>query len=309
MTFNCTICFESLVTFGEVASALECGHTFHKTCINRWFANSPIPQCPLCKKIVSKNKVISPVFFSSDENGSTLYADSPEILERLTKMEENNKALTAVVASHNKEARGYRKEISELKSELNRVRNQRSYVKMIKRVADLDNDMSDEYMQDYMQKIKSFSTPNLYVHVGALRARQMRAERDILKVTSKYENKIKENAELRDKIDQLHRHIQNIESNRNLPTGFTERKKRKRQQNVIILDSDIEDEEDDEEEEPDVVPAEQEEEGSSTEENGIPVGDTSEDDYITALLPEEESFIVEEHVATANRRPHKRINV
>lgn len=82
---------------------------------------------------MSKNKVISPVFFSSDENAPTLYADAPELVERLTKMEEHNKALTAAVASHNKEARGYRNEISELKSELNRVRNQRSYVKMIKR--------------------------------------------------------------------------------------------------------------------------------------------------------------------------------
>lgn len=107
--------------------------------------------------------------------------------------------------------------------------------------------------------------------------------RDIAKVTSKYENKIKENDELRDKIDQLHRHIQNIESNRNLPTGFTERKKRKRNQNVIILDSDIEDEEDDDEES-NVASAEQAEEGSSTEGSGIHLGETSEEDNYTTYV-------------------------
>ncbi|KAI9267771.1 hypothetical protein EDC94DRAFT_601935 [Helicostylum pulchrum] len=313
MTFSCTICFENLVSSTFPISALACGHTFHKPCINRWInLNSP-SQCPLCKKNISKTKIISPLFFS-DGNGETAVEESSEVNERIATMEENNKELKVVIATLNREAHEAKEEISHLRTELCRVRNQRSYVKIIKRVVELDNDLSTQHMQNYLQKVRALPTSDLYVHVGALRARQMRAEREVSKKTCLYENKKKENEGLRDQIEQLHDHIRNIESNRSLQGRVGSFRPRVRQRNVVILDSDLEDEDgnddNDNEDQNDQFSAGQELDGRDVAQsdnirpdeiqlNEISPDEVPEDD-IALLLPEnisdDEGFIVEEHV-------------
>lgn len=70
--------------------------------------------------------------------------------------------------------------------------------------------------------------------------------REISKKTCLYENKKKENEDLRDQIEQLHDHIRNIESNRPLQERVSNFRPRVRQRNVVILDSDLEDEDDNE---------------------------------------------------------------
>lgn len=44
---SCTICLEEFKV-GTYKRELECKHTFHKKCIDRWLSNSN--SCPLCKK-------------------------------------------------------------------------------------------------------------------------------------------------------------------------------------------------------------------------------------------------------------------
>jgi hypothetical protein len=43
---DCSICLESLS--GDPSRRLRCGHTFHESCIARWYQSRP--NCPLCRR-------------------------------------------------------------------------------------------------------------------------------------------------------------------------------------------------------------------------------------------------------------------
>lgn len=43
---TCSICLQS-VKAGTYASALQCGHIFHKRCITRWITKGQ--SCPMCR--------------------------------------------------------------------------------------------------------------------------------------------------------------------------------------------------------------------------------------------------------------------
>jgi len=46
---TCAICFEPLDLWSK---SLECGHTFHRGCLNNWIGNNPT--CPECRRPTSK---------------------------------------------------------------------------------------------------------------------------------------------------------------------------------------------------------------------------------------------------------------
>jgi len=47
---NCSICFEPMIE--NVATALPCGHRFHKGCIQKWLSRSQ-GKCSLCRSVVT----------------------------------------------------------------------------------------------------------------------------------------------------------------------------------------------------------------------------------------------------------------
>jgi len=47
---NCSICFEPMVN--NVATALPCGHRFHKGCIQNWLSRSQ-GKCSLCRSVIT----------------------------------------------------------------------------------------------------------------------------------------------------------------------------------------------------------------------------------------------------------------
>ena len=47
---NCSICFEPMIN--NVATALPCGHRFHKGCIQNWLSRSQ-GKCSLCRSVVT----------------------------------------------------------------------------------------------------------------------------------------------------------------------------------------------------------------------------------------------------------------
>jgi len=47
---NCSICFEPMIE--NVATALPCGHRFHKGCIQNWLARSQ-GKCSLCRSVIT----------------------------------------------------------------------------------------------------------------------------------------------------------------------------------------------------------------------------------------------------------------
>ena len=42
---NCAICQDSIE--GDLARIRHCGHSYHRTCLNSWFASNP--RCPVCR--------------------------------------------------------------------------------------------------------------------------------------------------------------------------------------------------------------------------------------------------------------------
>ncbi|KAG2231703.1 hypothetical protein INT48_000443 [Thamnidium elegans] len=236
-------------------------------------------------------------------NGETVVEESSEAHEKIAKLEENNKELKLVIGTLNREAHEAKEEIAHLRTEISRVRNQRSYVKIIKRVVELDNDLSSAHMQEYLGKVRTLTPSNLYVHVGALRARQMRAENEIYKISRLCENKKRENEDLRDRMEQLHDHIRHIESSRSLP--------RRAGQELAEGDEARSDESRPDESRPDEIHLSEIRPGE-IQRDEIRPDEVSEDD-IALLFPEtiseDEAFVVEEHVPSTSRRPFKRQNV
>jgi len=49
---SCPICIDDF-TCGEYNRTLDCGHIFHKRCIDRWFKKNH-SECPMCRKIILK---------------------------------------------------------------------------------------------------------------------------------------------------------------------------------------------------------------------------------------------------------------
>ena len=48
MNSECSICLENDVTI-ETGGALSCKHTFHRSCIAKWFEMSDVHRCPYCR--------------------------------------------------------------------------------------------------------------------------------------------------------------------------------------------------------------------------------------------------------------------
>ena len=49
---ECSICFDHLTT---AVSELQCGHVFHRVCIQYWLHLQPT--CPLCKQVVNLRQI------------------------------------------------------------------------------------------------------------------------------------------------------------------------------------------------------------------------------------------------------------
>jgi E3 ubiquitin-protein ligase ATL41 len=52
---TCSICLVDMELTDTVCGLEQCGHVFHKQCIEAWFAAAPRPCCPLCRREVSGN--------------------------------------------------------------------------------------------------------------------------------------------------------------------------------------------------------------------------------------------------------------
>jgi len=42
---DCSICYEEITVISK--TKLDCGHSFHQDCLDKWYINSPT--CPLCR--------------------------------------------------------------------------------------------------------------------------------------------------------------------------------------------------------------------------------------------------------------------
>jgi len=54
-TIECSICFSDFNNCTLITTLDQCGHTFCKSCITKWFGNNGHVECPLCRTISWSN--------------------------------------------------------------------------------------------------------------------------------------------------------------------------------------------------------------------------------------------------------------
>ena len=82
MTVFCLICQEDINFCHEEMSVLNCGHLFHKKCLQQWLDTNST--CPECKSAVTTNDFVQNIYPSKRE-------DSDFMLNKLSEETENVK--------------------------------------------------------------------------------------------------------------------------------------------------------------------------------------------------------------------------
>jgi len=52
---ECAICYGAMLQ-PKLTKTLNCGHTFHRKCIDHWAATNPHPRCPLCRAYIAPQR-------------------------------------------------------------------------------------------------------------------------------------------------------------------------------------------------------------------------------------------------------------
>ena len=130
MLVFCYICQESLNLCDEETSVLNCGHLFHKICLQQWLTTNST--CPDCKSVVTKNfvqtlypsvKDDNDVVYKkfSDEKQRLMKADSFKksdemLIERIKTLESENLKLTKEKDAFKDENFRFKVQVEQLKS-------------------------------------------------------------------------------------------------------------------------------------------------------------------------------------------------
>lgn len=56
---NCSICLSELVEGEEGRELIQCRHTFHRNCIEKWLQQSNQATCPLCRHLVLPKEIVA----------------------------------------------------------------------------------------------------------------------------------------------------------------------------------------------------------------------------------------------------------
>ena len=108
MTVFCLICQQDINFCHEEISVLNCGHLFHKKCLQQWLETNST--CPECKSAVTTNDFVQNIYHSKRENldfmldklceeTENVEINSPEniqkiLTERINTLESENLKLT-----------------------------------------------------------------------------------------------------------------------------------------------------------------------------------------------------------------------
>ena len=133
MSIICTVCLGKLNICGRNVSALNCGHLFHKECLEPWLATQL--SCPYCRSEVTKNKIVKNVYPCKNEDvgykGSCaetksilkFYKNSTKkfrdmLVNRIETVEKQNSKLSDEKDSLNEENLRLKAEIAKIKSQV-----------------------------------------------------------------------------------------------------------------------------------------------------------------------------------------------
>ncbi|KAI8372638.1 hypothetical protein EDC96DRAFT_572853 [Choanephora cucurbitarum] len=343
MTYNCIICFGSLLSDpNESAAAAPCGHVFHNNCIRPWINQSK--KCPLCKKTATLRHLVAPLYFSTTEDnepGESASSSSSDLTRR-------TRDLQVQLASSNREVESLRNELQlirrqnadhilEIEAQNKKIRsmtNSMRYLKQVKRVADIDDYLSSPTSQSFMKSLQHQPHDQLITTLGGLEYRYKEAVRGRDSAESKLAINERAVNSLKAKNEKLKDRLKEYEKGQ----GALRNRPRRKYANVIVLDSEDEGEEADVRNEIEDIAPQQEDkqkQRQSTEnhnnhqtlEQSNQIEDHTSNQPASqststignplfrgiardlALLSDDEEYAVEEHVSPMhNRFQYKRLN-
>ncbi|KAG1444967.1 hypothetical protein G6F46_012354 [Rhizopus delemar] len=253
MTYVCTICISDLNS--NVSVALPCGHIFHKTCIEAWLTNDANQghrtNCPLCKRPATKRSLLGPLFFSVDDNVEMEAFSSVEDKLKIEELETKNRELQSSLDKQKQDIDRKTHMLNQIQEEFDKTRATEQkyvstvrYLKQLKRVADIDDYLSQPTTQAYLAALSRLPRPDLIVALGGLKSKcvQLANQRDVaLKKAEKAKSKEEELSEkvtgLLKKVEKLKNKDKNKSKTFN-PTNYLKYSESSSSRNVIVLDSD-----------------------------------------------------------------------
>ncbi|KAG1171896.1 hypothetical protein G6F70_006665 [Rhizopus microsporus] len=256
MTYICTICISDLNS--NVPVAVSCGHLFHRTCIETWMSSHSAggsrrnaSSCPLCKKSISKKDISGPLFFSTNESVEPEPPTSVQDKLKIEELEESKKQLLnhlnemahSLVLTNEKLSQA-QTEIRQQETVKEKYQSTVRYLKQLKRVADIDDYLSQPTTQAYLGTLSRLPRPELVVAIGGLKARcvQLANERDIaVKKVDRFKRK---EEELTEKVKALSKKLTRLKAkNKNInkpydTSDLLRHDEPSTSRDIIVLDSD-----------------------------------------------------------------------
>ena len=84
MTISCSICQEDLDFCNQEISVLNCGHLYHRACLQQWL-NVKLT-CPECRSAVIRNNVVQKIFPAKKDDDNYDYRGSSEKTKKILKL-------------------------------------------------------------------------------------------------------------------------------------------------------------------------------------------------------------------------------
>ncbi|ORE11762.1 hypothetical protein BCV72DRAFT_78112 [Rhizopus microsporus var. microsporus] len=207
--------------------------------------------CPLCKKPISKKDISGPLFFSTNESVEPEPPTSVQDKLKIEELEESKKQLLnhlnemahSLVLTNEKLSQA-QTEIRQQETVKEKYQSTVRYLKQLKRVADIDDYLSQPTTQAYLGTLSRLPRPELVVAIGGLKARcvQLANERDIaVKKVDRFKRK---EEELTEKVKALSKKLARLKAkskNINKPYDTSDLLRHDQpstSRDIIVLDSD-----------------------------------------------------------------------
>ncbi|KAI8390180.1 hypothetical protein BD560DRAFT_3015 [Blakeslea trispora] len=245
MTYNCIICFGSLLSDqNDSAAAAPCGHVFHNNCIRPWINQSK--KCPLCKKTATLRQLVAPLYFSTTEDNESTENASSDANKRTRDLQVQLASSKREIESLQNEIQSIRRQnannmltVESQNKKIKTMTNSMRYLKQVKRVADIDDYLSSPTSQSFMRSLQNQSHDQLITSLGGLEYRYKEAVRGRDNAESKLAVNERVVNSLKAKNERLKERLKEYEKGQ----GALRNRPRRKYANVIVLDSEDEGEE------------------------------------------------------------------
>ena len=123
MSVFCIICQEDINFCHEEISVLNCGHLFHKKCLQQWLDTNST--CPECKSAVTTNDFVRNIYPSKREDSDFMLSKLSEETEnmKISSSENIQKILAKRIKTLESKTLKLTEEVSRLKTENKHLKN------------------------------------------------------------------------------------------------------------------------------------------------------------------------------------------